>query len=988
MGNALSVRLLGPLELLVQGAPVRLRSERERTVMAVLGLNHGHTVATEEIIDAVWGEAPPKTVRNQLAICVSSLRKALSAPKDTAIATIPPGYALSGTFAATDLALARELSHKARAARTDGDLPEAARLLRETVGLWRGETLADVMSDRVRDEARWIEQWRTSLQEERLELEVRLGRHEEALGDLTRLVSDEPFRERPRALLMLALYRVGRQSEALNTYLEARELLVEELGVSPGAELQRTYQLILDSETVTSPALSPQAPPVREGPADGATGTDAPEERRAPVPDQLPPAPVGFRGRDEELDVLEAEYNVRSTLEAPVSIAVTGMGGVGKTAFALHWAYRRTDRFPDGRLYVDMSGFTEGASSLTAEEVLYDFLYALGTPREEIPSAPAERASALRSRTAGKRLLIILDNVQDSAQIRPLLTGHAGCTTLVTSRNALESLAVTHGVGHVHLAPLDDARSVEVLRAVLHRPPDDQDALLELARLCDGLPLALRITAARLTAARGQTLNSLVRRLASEQRRLAELSRGEVKLTATFALSYRTLSPDAARLFRCLGLVHSSEVPEWAMAAFLGTTSAEDALNALEELLDSHLIELVGEDRVGQPRYRVYDLLRLYARECAKFVDTDEERRAAVERFLGGWLHLLREADRHGSGGIDIELRGASPMWCPDPVEVEKCMSSPAVWRHTERHSLSRAVEHAADTGLDEFAWELAVSAMPRFLYEGQIEDWHHTHQHALRSVRAKGNRRGEAALLFSLGNARAESGEGTDAHYRKALEIFTEVGDDRGRGLVLLRLSAESRSSGDLTRALDQCLRAREAIERTDDTVGRTWVLLALSRVRIQHGDLEGARSDLLAVQEALDGDPHWPVRAHTLRRWGELRQADGDHPGAISAFTEALELARSGSDLLGQAHLLLDLAHVRLADGDDHTAHELAASSLDLARRLRNSYCVAIASRMMARIHRVQGSDEWADAYQRQASEHSARLDTGSLSIEPGLV
>lgn len=982
MANALSLNLLGPLEVLVEDTAVRLPSQRERAVIAVLGLRRGQTVTTEEIIDAVWGQDPPRTVRNQLSICVSALRKALSAPKDSAIATVPQGYSLTTAFVETDLDRARELSEAAHSARDRDDLPEAIRLLRSASALWRGRTLMDVTSERIRGEAEGIDQWRASLQEERLEMEVGLGRYEGALRDLQTLVSEHPFRERSRALLMRALHGVGRQGDAMNTYAEGCALLSEELGVDPGAELQRAHLLILDNRTAPEPAPSlagSAAPPARPRlradpvPRVAATGPAA--------PDQLPPPPVGFRGRDEELALLEALYTAHEAERVAATVAVTGMGGVGKTAFSLHWADQHADRFPDGRLYADMSGFAEGASPLRVEDVLYDFLHALGTPHEEIPCGAADRATKLRSQLSGKRVLVILDNAHSTAQVRPLLTSEPLCTTLITSRNVLEGLAVTHRVSHVPLAPLDGARSVEVLRAALREPPEDPAPLFELARLCDGLPLALRITAARLTMARGQTLHGLIRRLDSEQRRLSELSRGEIKLTATFALSYRTLSPEAARLFHHLGQIRAPEVPEWVMAALLDSTFPDTTQAALNELVDGHLVELVCEDPLGQPRYRMYDLLRLYARDQSRRAETEEGLRSAVQRYLGGWLHLLREADLRTRGGIDIELRGSAPLWQPGSAEIEQCMASPTLWRNIERHTLSRAVEQAAVEGLDEFAWELAVSAMPRFLYDGQIKDWYQTHQHALSSVRAAGNLRGEAALLFSLGNARAESGESADELYQQALRIFTKLGDDRGRGLVLLRSADQARARGDLHRALQECLLARDPIEHAADPIARLWRLLSLARTRIRLGDLALARDDLAEAHEAFAEDPRWPVRAHILRVRGELREATGDREDALNAFGEALGLARSGSDPLSQTHLLLDLARVHLDGGDTHTSHELTASALELALRLHNSYWAAAASRLMARIHRARGSDDRAAAFQRQATEHSARLMTDAV-------
>ncbi|GAA3726315.1 AfsR/SARP family transcriptional regulator [Salinactinospora qingdaonensis] len=969
------VNLLGPLEIFVGNDMVPLRSERERTVMALLALNLGRPVAADSLIDAVWSGNPPQTARNQLAICVSSLRKELYAPKNSLIATTPAGYTLQAASVTTDLRLAEQRINKARAARSASCDEDAVRHLRSAIALWRGTTLGDLSSLMLRSEAARIERWRASVQEECLELEIEQGWYQDAVNELTLLVDHEPYQEHLRALLMRAFYGMGQRSEALAVFSETRKLLAEELGIDPGAELQETHGMILRGAAVPPPRALP-AYSVESAPLSWestGTGTVSQGTGSGTIPQQLPPPPVGFRGRDDELSRLHQEFELRTKLNITPRIVITGMGGVGKTALALNWTHQVAKRFPDGQLYIDMCSFTEGATPLSASDVLHTFLRALGISGELIPTELKEQESLFHAELSRRRILMLLDNVHSSEQIRPLLSSEPGSAVLITSRNALEGLAVTHGVSHLHLSTLNRGEAIDLLKSVLELRTTacgmDDAALGELAALCDGLPLALRIAAARITVRPGQSVANLTRRLANEQRRLAELSCGEVNLAANFALSYGALRPESARLFRLLGLVDMPDLPEWTVCALLDTDSLSGN-DLLQELLDAHLVEIACEDDLGQMRYRMNDLVRLYARERALAEETESDRRTVLQRCLGGWLFLAREARRRSTGREADMVRSEFPLWSPDPADVAALLNSPVNWYLTERRPLISAVRQAADYGLSELAWNLATSCAQFFLYNSQIKDWRETHEKALEVVRRAGDQRGEAALLCGLGQLHNHTGRPASELFHRAIEIFAQIGDDHGRGLALAAYAVEKRMWGELWQALDLDSQALKALRDARDNESQVQVLFHLARIRIELGDLNGAESDLDCAQQTARDPSHWDLSAHLWRRRAELCGARGDFRGAVDAYTRAFEFVCDGSDLNGQAHLLRDLAAALLRAGDVETAHEKGIAALDLGEHLNDPRCYALICHTMAEIYGARGDIASQTRYIREAN------------------
>ncbi|MCG5217810.1 AfsR/SARP family transcriptional regulator [Streptosporangium sp. KLBMP 9127] len=560
------IRILGPLVAAAGGRPVNLGGPCPQLLLAALLLDAGRAVPVERLTEAMWNEEPPRSARSQISIHVWALRKAFKEAGCTAevIETVSGGYRVRSQAVRLDL---EEVKRKVGLAReTTGE--RAAGLLREALALWGGPVLAGLDSPIVAARARLIEELRLTAAEEWMDLELSRGRHRELIGELDVLVTEHPLNERLREGLMLALSRSGRYGEALEVYREGHRVLVEEHGLDPGRGLRDLYDTIL----------------------------------LARAPAQLPPAAWAFTGRAAELELMDTLLGQRGRhLRMGV---ISGMAGVGKSALALHWAHRVADRFPDGQLFADLRGYDPDADPVPAALILARFLRALGIADELIPDGGEERALLFRSTLRERRVLIVLDNAASSAQVRALLPGSEGCCVIVTSRRRLQGLVAGMGACAVPLDVLPVSEAAQLV-ARIAGVTDDAAGTLRLAALCDGLPLGLRIAAARLVTRPEWTLGDLAVRLADD--RLDQL--GEVR--AGFELSYRDLSSDAAHAFRKL-----AESPERISAQWLAgllDTSASRTEELVDELVDAQLLR-----PSLRASYRLQGLVRLYAGERAR----------------------------------------------------------------------------------------------------------------------------------------------------------------------------------------------------------------------------------------------------------------------------------------------------------------------------------------------------------------------------------
>ncbi|WP_156727125.1 AfsR/SARP family transcriptional regulator [Streptomyces apocyni] len=602
--------VLGPVRAWHGGEPLATGSPQQRALLAALLLRAGRTATAAELIDAIWGDEPPSQALAAVRTYASRLRKALS---PDVLASESGGYAIRLPGEALDLAVAEDLWAQAEKARSAGDLCHARGLLNETLALWDGEPLANVPGPYADTQRTRLEEWRLQLLETRLDMDLEQGCHAESVSELTALTAAHPLRERLRELLMLALYRSGRQAEALAVYADTRRLLADELGVDPRPGLAALQQRILQADPAlaepTAAPASPAAAPVR--------------------PAQLPATVPDFTGRASFVAELG---DILSSAEGKVMAvsALAGIGGVGKTTLAVHVAHEARPHFPDGQLYVDLQG--AGPRTAEPETVLGSFLRALGTADSAIPDSMEERAALYRSLLDGRRVLVLLDNARDAAQVRPLLPGTAGCAALVTSRIRMVDL-----VG-AHLVDLDVMSPEEALQLFTkivgeERVAAEREAALDVVAACGFLPLAIRIAASRLAARRTWTVSVLAAKLGDERRRLDELQAGDLAVKATFELGYGQLEPAQARAFRLLGLADGPDISVAAAAAVLDLP-VEDTEDLLESLVDTSLLESAAPGR-----YRFHDLVRLYARACAERDEQpSSERESALSRLLDFYL--------------------------------------------------------------------------------------------------------------------------------------------------------------------------------------------------------------------------------------------------------------------------------------------------------------------------------------------------------------
>ena len=589
---ALSVRLLGPVELYREGVEINLGAAGPRTLFSVLTARAGTVVGMEELVAALWGERPPKSADGAVYTYVSLLRKAL-APEEPrpakagVLTSSRAGYCLGLPAECVDLHRFEAAAARARAARTEQDGPATLEHADTALAQWGGPALGGTTGPFVEAERSRLELAKLDIQELRCTALLETGSSIAAAAELALLAERNPLRERLHELLMLALYRTGRQAEALQLYQAVRERLVEELGFEPGPALRQMHRLVLDA-TEAQESLAVLAPESMTAGASFASvaSMGGAEPQRRPglvIPAQLPHSGAELIGRDQELRRLEQLCMIpeqgRPGRSAVIS-AIDGVGGVGKTALAIHAARRLAGSFPDGQLYVDLRGFDPRLPPVTPGDALERLLRGLGADIEALHDGDLDAQAALyRSMLAGRRVLVVLDNAVSAEQVRPLLPGSAGCLALVTSRDRLAGFAAREGAVRISLDVLSAQSSVELLRRSLGAQAVDRDPgqARELAALCGNLPLALRIAAERIASSEHYDLADRVGQLRGERDRLDALALADddyAAVRAVFSWSYHALKPETAQTFRLLGLHPGGEFGIEAAAALLGCTPA------------------------------------------------------------------------------------------------------------------------------------------------------------------------------------------------------------------------------------------------------------------------------------------------------------------------------------------------------------------------------------------------------------------------------
>lgn len=939
-------RLLGPVEVVGPGGPVPVPPGRQQAVLALLLLNANQVVGTDHLVDALWDHDPPGTARTQVQICVSRLRKTLSAGGvEVAILTRPPGYLLRVDDELVDARLFSARVARARDLVARGRPVEAVELLRTALDLWRGPALSGIANRALRNQALRLDEERLDAAETAFGLELDLGYHHRVVGVLSRAVHDHPLRERLRAQLMLALHRSGRQAEALEVYRAGRELLVGELGLEPSEHLRALEAAIFaDDPSLRLPAGAAEPGDQEQEEAQG----EPPASQAASTgrPRQLPADSADFIVDEQVLRTAEEALVGDGNRRAVGIVVVVGAPGTGKSALAAHIGHRvAAEHFPDGQLFCDLRG--EPADPAT---VLGRFLIALGIPGSVVPAGLVERVEMYRTVLADRRVLVVVDDAVAESQVVPLLPGSSTCGVVVTSRSRLTGLP---GARRIELDRLSQEHALELLERVAgaERVRREPEAAAALVRAVGALPLAVRIIAARLAARPHWTLAMMVRRLADERHRLDELAHGDMTIRVSLALTHDGLDASLRELFCLLGLAEGPTMPGWVAGAVLDDHRPHPS-DLLEPLIDVRMLDVVSVERTGEFRYHFQDIIRLFARE--KLAQLDRvERDAALRRLLGGWMAIAERAHRGVYGGDFTVLHGDAPRWCPPEEYLRPLLADPLEWLEGERANLTAAVVQAARAGLDELCWDLAVTSVTLFEARGYLDDWERTHDEALRAMRLSGNTRGTAVLLASLGTLHINRGQPARSHaaLSAALRLFEELGEPLGLAVCHRDLALLRRQAGDDEGAVELYDQALGEFDRAGDVVGRAIVLTQRAHVLARHGRLDAAYADLdeaLALQRELG---YAGGIARTQRRIGQLQAQSGDYAAALETLTGVLEVVRACRDVIGETHLLRNLGEVNEAAGRREQARAYFRQALAVCERIMDGRGAAVVRAELAR-------------------------------------
>jgi DNA-binding SARP family transcriptional activator/Flp pilus assembly protein TadD len=886
----MQVRLLGPVDVVVGGIPRPVSGSRRKAVLAALAVEPGEVVSTDRLIHVVWGDAPPATAGNTLQSHISHLRRVLG--DRAAILARPPGYVLNIADEATDVQAAERLIRQGTQS-TDPRQGEAR--LTAAVDLWRGRSLADVTDLAwFHDHAQRLDHLLLRATQGLIEVRMALGQHSQLIPEIEGLRRQNPLHEQIHGLLILALYRAGRQADAVAAYQALRHTLDEELGIEPSQALHDLHAAVLrqDPRLDTPPALASSGP----------------------APAQLPPAITVFTGRGGELAQLD-DLLPGSRPGAVVISAVSGTAGVGKTALAVHWARRVQAAFPDGQLYVNLRGFDSGGFVTTPAQAVRGFLDAFGVPPAQIPSSLEAQTGLYRSLLAGRRVLVVLDNARDAEQVRPLLPSAPGCLALVTSRNRLTSLAAAEGARLLTVDLLAPAQARELLTSRLdpHRVAAEPAAVDAIAAHCAGLPLALAIVAARAAAEPRLPLAALAAELTDN--RLDSLDGGDpaTQVRAVLSWSYRTLSADAARLFRLLGLHPGPDVGLPALAALTGSAVA-DARRPLAELLRAHLL---AEHAPG--RYTFHDLLRVYATELVHGQEPEANRRAATHRMLDHYLHTARTADALLTPQPNpIALPPSQPGAGPEALANDGEALS---WFTAEHRVLLAAIAQ----GVDSHAWQLSATLTTFLDRQAHWRPLADAQGKALAAAVRQGDRAGQANAHRGLGLANDRLGrpESARIHYQLALDLFGELDNHAGQARTHQHLARMCSSQGRYRQARDHAQHSLEHYRAVRDLAGQSAALNHLGWCCTQLGDHHQA---LTHCRQALTlalaiGDLNG--QAHIRDSLGYIHHHLGQHEQAVAAYQQAVDLFHQSGDRHSEATGLTDLGETHHDAGNPVAAH-----------------------------------------------------------------
>jgi DNA-binding SARP family transcriptional activator len=924
--------LLGSLDVHDGVSKRTVPAPKQRVILAALLLRPNQVVDIDRLSYHLWGDAPPDGAHKTVQTYVRRLRPRLGEAAGR-LHPQPPGYLIEVGAGELDIDQFTECADRGTAAVRAGRLTEAAERFREALGIWRGDPLIDIPG--LQDEAAHLAEARFTVLGSRLDVDLRLGRHAQLIGELQQLIAEYPLREQLHAQLMLALYRSQRTADALTVFNRCRDRLIEELGVEPGQPLRSLHARVLAAD----PELDWHAVPAADASvgertnraasaarsARSAAATDTGRGETAPRND-LPRDLSDFAGRAADLRALTGARSPDNA--AAAVIAIDGMPGVGKTALAVHLGHLLRAEFPDGCHFVDLDAHTVGRRPAEPAAVLRKLLQARGVPAQIIPGDLEDLSAAWRAEVFDRRVLVILDNAASAFQVRPLLPASPESLVLITSRTRLSDV---DGAFALSVDVLPAAEAAAMFRMILgDRAADQEDAVAEVVRLCGFLPLAIRIAAARLRSRSAWTVATLQARLADQRRLLTELATGERGVAAAFALSQQQLTAAQARMFWLLGLQPGVDIETVTAAALAGLEHGQ-AEDLLEGLLDANLVQ---QRTVG--RYRLHDLLRAHARDQALEHLPDGDRASALTRLAGFYVVTADAADRLlNSGRRDIDLDPAAVAQVPvgflDNIAALH-------WCDAEYDNLVAVIADCAESGRHALAWQLTVLLTGYFMRRGNRFDWIDVLRRGLASAEAIGDGVGQSWIVSRLAAAYAEVGMLDQAGERFGwlLDYFRRSGEQVGEASTLSNLAVVHGLTGRHEEAAEHLIAALTVYRRIGNRVGEGIALENLGRT---HLELGRHRKAIECSRQAIDicletGKYH--VVPNALNNIGEAHRSLGELSEAEAAQRQALAASREHGFRNSEARSLAQLGRTRRLTGDVADALDLLEQASALLEEL----------------------------------------------------
>ncbi|MFE3559190.1 BTAD domain-containing putative transcriptional regulator [Streptomyces sp. NPDC059193] len=955
--DGLRISVLGPLRAWRGGRELDTGPAQRRAVLAALALRAGRVVTIQDLLEGIWEGDPPANAAGALRNHVYRLRTALEndPQRPEILVSSAGGYVLHLEGTALDAVRCEKLAAQAVHALGAGDSESAARLLGETLELWHGTPLTGVPGSYAERQRNRLIEIKLGLYEKQMSLALERGRHAEAAAQLSDLAAEHPLREGLRALQMLALYRSGRQGEALAAYDRTRRLLADELGIDPGTDLTRLHQRILRSD----PGLLQAEERVAARPQNvAATRHAAPVDMMAPA--QLPPDVPDFTGRNEAVVHLgrHLTHNAGSPRTAATVCVVHGMGGIGKTTVAVHAAHTAREHFPDGQLYVDLRGASREPAD--PKQIQESFLRALGIAPGNIPADPVERTALYRSRLAGRRVLIVLDNAVNADQVSPLLPGTADCATLITSRTPLSGLAVT---SRTALEPFSEDEALALLERITSpaRHAREPQAARSLVHACGLLPLAVRIAASRLAARPRWTIEALAARLTDNSRRLGELQAGGLAVEAAFELGYGSLSSAEARAFRVLAMPEVAELTPGCAASLLDTTE-QKAEDVMESLATAGLL-----DAVDPGRYRFHDLLRLFARHRVLQTDPAAERQAALSRLasyhLAGMSAALRVVrpdsrladamDPGNPGGPRFTNRSGAQQWV-----ITELPSILGVAGQIAHHP-TRPISTDDVRSLGRTLMLLMPFAMPfndLHVAWGSLAPLGHA---LLDKAKEDDYGPGVIAACAVLAVSYASTGEHTQAQDFARRGYMATQPDDRivRHRIAYLRGTVTAMDANALDDAVTHFTEAAELCRALGEAAFEAQCLLGVGTTRLAQGNPGEALRycrQALTLSQTAGGALN---RVLALRNIGQSLHELGHYTDAIEHYTGALAFCDAEELPSQRAHTLLGLARAHFGAGRLADARSAADQALPKLALLGDSKGQRLATDLLSRIGAPEG-------------------------------